>query len=165
MAVGEITIRIPGASPPIPEVILPNFLKDENYEISAEGLAEIAERSQYGTATITGPLGDWYSFTITSILLEEDALRLGALARWSSAEGKAKRDGALELDFELEYADPEPPGHGRTFVSTLTTSYGYEYGYPRFKVLLSIPPNYRKRLGRGPNGSCYSQVSFIATEV
>ena len=165
MAAGEITIRIPGPSPLIPEVVLSNFLQDENYEISSDGLAAITERSSYGTAVITGPLEDWYSFTITSILVEEDALRLGALARWSSAEGKAKRDGALELDFELEYADPEAPGHGRTFVSTLTTPYGYEYGYPRFKVVLSLPPNYRKRLGKGPDGNCYSQVSFIATEV
>lgn len=166
MADGDITIRIPGGSPPIPEVVINCFpAGEEHYNVSQQGLAEITQFSAYGTPEISGSLTDRYVLTVLAKIPEQDALRLGAIARWSSAEYKDKRDGHLELDFELEYVDPEPSGHGRSLIQTLTTSYGYEYGYPRYNVALTLPENYRLRSGNDGAGTIYSIVQFAATEV
>lgn len=166
MAENEITIRIPGVSPPIPEVVLSLFPQGEElYEFGIDGLAAVTDFSAYGTPQITGPLSERYTATILSALPEEDALRLSAIARWSSNEFKQKRDGSLEFDFELEYVDPMPPGHGVELIQTLTTSYGYEYGYPRYSVAMTLPTGYRKRRGNNGAGSIYSVVQFAVTEV
>lgn len=166
MAEGDITIRIPGASPPIPEVVINCFPEGEDhYSIEPQGLAEVAERSVEGTPVITAPLGDWNNLTVLAKIPEEDALRLGAIARWSSREYKARRDGHLEMDFELEYVDPEPSPHSRALISTLTTPYGYEYGYPRYEVNLILPTDYRRRDGNNGAGTIYNLVQFAVTEV
>ncbi len=165
MAEGDITIRIPGVSPPIPEVVINCFPEGEDhYEVTPNGLTEVVDRSAYGTAQINGALNDWSGLTVLAKIPEDDALRLGAIARWSSREYLANRDGHLELDFELEYVDPEPSPHSRTLIQTLTTSYSYEYGYPRYDVSLTLPPNFRQRSGNIA-GTIYNLVQFAATEV
>lgn len=164
MAEGQITVRIPGASPPIPDVVIQYFLGDDDYALSLEGLVSVSGRSTAGTPAITGPLVESSLIRVAGALPEEDALRLGALVQWSNTEYKAKRDGHLELDFEIEYADPQPSPYPKALVATLTTPYGYEYGFPRYNVLLTLPENYRKRLGC-MGGVPYSVVRFIATEV
>ena len=87
------------------------------------------------------------------------------MIRWSSDEYKAGRDGHLEFDVELEYIDPMPPGHGINLVETLTTGYGYEYGYPRYDVIVTLPDGYRRRRGNLPGAGVYSLMQFAVTEV
>ena len=165
MAEGDITIRIPGGSPPIPEVVLNCFPKGEDhYEITPNGLAEVVGRSAVGTAEINGTLKKWNDTTILAALPEDDALALEAMAIWSSAQYESGSDGHLEMDWELEYIAPEPSPHSRTLVSTLTTSYGYEYGYPRYDIGLILPAGFRKRIGN-VSGTIYSLVQFAVREV
>ncbi len=165
MADDQITIRIPGASPPVPEVVIDCFPSGERlYQESALGRAEIAGFSAVGTPIINSSLVDRFAMTVLAIMPELDALRLGAIAKWSSTEYGAGRDGALELDFELEYIDPSPTGHGITLIQTLTTSYGYEYGFPRYRVGLTLPSDYRRRYGVASDG-INSLVQFSVLEV
>ena len=165
MADGEITIRIPGASPPIPEVVIRYFPgQDDDYSVSAQGLATVDEFSAVGTPIVTGEISDRYIYAVTCYQLQEDALRLAAIARWSSDTYKAGNDGHLEMDFEVQYVDPEPSPHSRTLISALTTSYSYEYGFPRLDVVLTLGDDYRKRAGCA-GSSAYSMFQFVATEV
>lgn len=166
MADGDITIRIPGGSPPIPEVVINCFPEGEDhYEVTRTGLAEVASFSNVGTPEISGLLNDRYSLTVLAKIPEDDALRLEAIAHWSSEQYSNGADGHLELDFELEYVGPEPSPHSRTLVSTLTTAYSYEYGYPRYDVVLTIPPGFRQRSGNNGSGTIYNLVQFAAVEV
>ena len=165
MADGEITIRIPGASPPIPEVVIRYFPgQDDDYTISTHGLAAVEEFSAIGTPIVTGEISDRYIYAVTCYQLQEDALRLAAIARWSSDTYKAGNDGHLEMDFELQYIDPEPSPHSRALVNTLTTPYGYEYGFPRLNVVLTLGQDYRKKIGCLGN-QAYMRFQFAATEV
>lgn len=166
MAEGQITLRVPGAVVPIPEVVIDCYLAaDEFYSRELQGLAAVTSRSAVGTAQITGSLFTAEAITVLGMVTEAQALDLGAMALWSSGEYQANRDGHLEMDYEVEYVEPQPSPHPKTLIQILTTPYGYQYGYPRLNVALTLPADYRKRRGVNRGGVLYSIVQFAAVEV
>ena len=64
MAEGDITIRIPGGSPPIPEVVINCFPEGEDhYSVSPTGLAQVNAFSIQGTPEVSGPITNTYLLT------------------------------------------------------------------------------------------------------
>ncbi|MEO0533232.1 MAG: hypothetical protein AAF215_05130 [Cyanobacteria bacterium P01_A01_bin.123] len=159
MVAGDLTLGIPGAgasdfaTTPIPSITLNLWPDDDDAEPlrSESGYAEVEERSSEGTPQIIGPSYEpTYLWTVPVMLTLDEAIQLGALAKWQDAEYKAYRDGALRLIDEIDYLDAEPSPHSRTLLSALNPSWnaGYEYGFGVFKVKLQVPGNWRRIAGR-----------------
>jgi hypothetical protein len=167
MAEGQITIRIPGGSPAIPELVISEFPDGDFYRRFPLGLVEIVGFSQYGTPEINGPLTDRWSLAISAFLTEQDALQLEAMVRWGSNQYKAGQDGHLELDDEIEYLPPEESPHSRALITTLnpTWSASYEYGYGRLNVAITLSEDYRAHLGNLSTGEGAKLFQFAAVEV
>ncbi|MEL6325709.1 MAG: hypothetical protein AAFQ61_02215 [Cyanobacteria bacterium J06626_23] len=169
MAYGELTLAIPGASPPIQPLVLRGFApEDEAYSRNYLGLAQAVDFSSYGTALIDGPLTERYLWTIVACIPEQDALQLEALILWSSDQYKSRQDGALLLTDEVERAISEPAPHSRTLLSATAPSWAptWEYGYMRCRVQASLAEdNPRVQLGRMSNGEDLKLLQFAAVEV
>ena len=167
MATGEVTLRIPGLSPVIDELVISHFPVDA-YTMSLSGLVTVDGFSAYGTPVISGPLTDRYLITLACYLSTEEALQLDAIVRWSSDEFKAGNDGHLEMDFELEYLHPEPHPHSRTLIEAITPAWGagYRYGYGTLDVVIALPEDHRRTMGQAVSDKTpYSLYQFSAVEV
>lgn len=167
MADGQITFRQPsGSSPSIPDVVVDCYIDAGNfYSSTITGLASVAGYSTLGTAQIVVGAVTARVFTVSGVIPDTAALDIGALAIWSSEEYKAQRDGHLEMIVECEYTEAEPSPHSETLLETLTTAYGYEYGYPVIDGVLSLPPDYKRRRGITRDGVLQSLVQVVFTEV
>ncbi|MEM6435703.1 MAG: hypothetical protein AAF773_17905 [Cyanobacteria bacterium P01_D01_bin.115] len=176
MAEGELTIGIPGsgstdfATTPIPALTLNAWPAGGGVPTRNEiGYAELSARSNRGTPAISGPSYDvTYSWPIAAMVTLDEALQLGALAKWQDQQYKAQNDGALRLIDELEPVDPQPSPHSRTLLSTLNPSWnaGFEYGYGVFAVKLQLPTDWRQIVGVWKDsGELARLITFQALEV
>jgi hypothetical protein len=166
MSYGQLTLSIPGASPPVPSLTISMF-PDGGYSRSLLGLTQVSDFSAYGTPVLTGPLSNRYIWSISAVLTEADALQLEALILWSSGQYKARQDGALALVDEVEYLTPEPSPHSRSLISAITPTWSasYEYGYGQFSVQVSLAEdNPRAHKGRASSG-LFKEVQFSIVEV
>lgn len=174
MAVGELTLGLPGATAttfattPIPALTLRRGSGDSVSTRSEVGFSALAGRSNWGTPQVSGPAySTKYQWAVATMLTESQARQLGALAKWQDAAYKARTDGALRLIDEVELLDDEPNPHSRTLLSALTTTWnsGYRYGYGVFPVLLQLPPDWRQQVGRWATGEGARLCTFAVSEL
>ncbi|MEL6250230.1 MAG: hypothetical protein AAFR15_19740 [Cyanobacteria bacterium J06627_15] len=169
MAYGELTLAIPGASPPIQPLVLRGYAPDdEAYSRNYLGLAQAVDFSAYGSPLVDGPLTERYVWAIAAHITEQDALQLEALILWSSDQYKSRQDGALLLTDEVERAIAEPAPHSRTLLSATAPTWAptWQYGYMRCRVIASLAEdNPRMQLGRMSDGEDLKLVQFGAIEV
>lgn len=168
MAYGDLTLSAPASG--IPPLIIRRFQDGGGgYRRSQAGFAAVSARSNWGTASITGPAyGITYTWAISAMLTEQEALQLEALALWGDAAYKAGGDGKLTLTDEIEYLPAEPNPHSRVLVTPLVPvwSSDYRYGYGVFDVLLSLVEDGKQTAGVWlDDGSHAKNLSFVATEV
>ncbi|MBE7384362.1 MAG: hypothetical protein F6J95_023485 [Leptolyngbya sp. SIO1E4] len=176
MAEGDLTIGIPGggasdfAATPVPALTLNLWTRDAGAPMRSElGYAELLGRSNRGTPQISGPAyGITFSWPVAAMLTLDEALQLGALAKWQDSQYKAQNNGALRLVDEIEYLDPEPSPHSRSLLAALNPSWnaGYEYGYGVFTVKLQLPQDWKQNIGRWTDsGELARLATFAITEV
>ena len=176
MALGELRLGIPGtshfsafATSALPAVTLSRAPAGTPLALRSElGFAELAGRSNWGTAAIAGPAHTpKYTWAVAALVTLDEALQLGALAKWQDAAYKAKADGALRLIDETELLDPEPNPHSRVLLSVLTPTWasGYRYGYGIFPVLVQLPSDWKTQVGRWSTGDDARLVTFSLLEI
>lgn len=186
MAEGDFQLGIPGAgasdfaTTPIPSI---NFIDcwtpDGGFPTRGEiGYATLADRSNWGTAQITGPAyGVRYIWPVAAMLTQAQARQLGALAKWQSlgyqgltnAEAPTTRVARpLRLVDEIEYLDSEPTPHSRTLLSSIQESWNsdYVYGYGVFEVFVQLPQDWRQLVGRWQHSGDQARlVTFTLVEI
>jgi hypothetical protein len=175
LAVGTLTLGIPGSSAttfatePIPSLALFRASADGPLAVRSElGYAVVAGRSVWGTAQILGPTHKpKYVWSVAAMMTEGEARQLGSLAKWQSANYRAKIEGALRLIDETELLDDEPNPHSRTLLSSLVTPWnsGYRYGYGVFSVAVQLPEDWRSQVGRWASGSSARLCTFNLVEL
>jgi len=171
----KLTLGIPGnsttnfATTPIPSMVMDRGSADGPLSTRSElGWITVANRSNYGTAQISGPAyAPKYIWAVAAALTEVQARQLGAMARWQDTTYKAQGNGALRLIDEVEYLDDEPNPHSRTLLSALVTPWNgdYRYGYGVFPVVIQLPEDWRTQLGRWSTGGDARLVTFSLVEL
>jgi hypothetical protein len=175
MALGQLTLGIPGASPttfattPIPAVVL--FRSPAGSPLASRsplGYAEVAGRSNRGTAQVSGPAyAPTYAWAVATMLTLDEALQLEALAVWQDRAFKAKTDGALRLIDETELLGPEPNPHSRTLLTPITPAWGsgYRYGYGVFAAKLQLDQDWKQQIGVWASGAEARLCTFSLVEL
>lgn len=175
MAVGQLTLGIPGATPttfaatPIPAVAL--FRSPAGSPLTSRsplGYAEVTGRSNWGTPQVSGPThAPTYAWAVATMLTLDEALQLEALAVWQDRAYKAKTDGALRLIDETEFLGPEPNPHSRTLLEAITPLWGagYRYGYGVFAAKLQLPEDWKQQAGVWASGGEARLCTFSLVEL
>jgi len=175
MALGDLRLGIPGptfssfTTTALPAVTLNRSPAGSPLALRSElGYAELSGRSNRGTAQIAGPAYPiTYAWAVASLVTLDEAMQLGALAKWQDARYKARQDGALRLIDETELLDPEPNPHSRTLLSILTPSWAptYRTGYGIFAAKLQLPADWKTQVGRWATGEEARLVTFSLLEI
>lgn len=144
MATGALTIAIPAAAPPIPELSIV-FFEPGGMEQDSTGWATAGTPSQWGTTPITGPAYNGkYGGSVAAHLSQSEMVLFRALARWQDRQLKGLdaplaldspfATGQLKITDETQFLDAEPAPHSRTLVAALNPTWnaGWEYGYGIF---------------------------------
>ena len=175
MAVGQLSLGIPGASPttfattPIPAVVL--FRSPADSPLASRsplGYAEVTGRSKRGTPSVAGPTtAPTYIWAVATMLTLDEALQLEALAGWQDRAYKAKADGALRLIDETEFLGPEPTPHSRTLLTAITPAWAstYRYGYGVFAAKLQLPEDWKQQAGVWASGAEARRCTFSLVEL
>lgn len=174
----SIYLTMPGASPPIPGLLIDGWPQGGGYVRGEGGFIESNEDSINGVSQVEGGTGlEKYFWQIACHLTAADARRLGALIKWqdrtykglnNDGTPKARGDGRLILRDGVEMVDSEPSPHSRTLWQSYTEDWNasYVYGFAEFYVLLSIPPEHKKHLGQDTaTGEDIKLVTFTLKEV
>ena len=176
MAVGQLRLGIPGntstnfASSPLTALTLTRSPAGAPLAVvSTVGWATLSDRSNRGTAIITGPSHSFfYSWAISALLTQDEALHLQALAQWQNDKLQKKESGfALRLIDETKFVIPEPSPHSRVLLQSITPPFGnsYRYGYGVFPVKLEIPEDLLSDAGRWASGNEAKLLTFGAVEL
>ncbi|MBD1918847.1 MULTISPECIES: hypothetical protein [Cyanophyceae] len=175
MALGELRLGIPGntfssfTTTTLPSVTLNRSPAGTPLALRSElGYAELSGRSNRGTAQISGPAyAPTYAWAVAALVTLDEALQIGALAKWQDAAFKAKTDGALRLIDETELLDPEPNPHSRVLLQVLTPEWAptYRNGYGIFAAKLQLPQDWRQQVGRWSTGEEARLVTFSVLEI
>ena len=171
----QLRIGIPGptfssfTTTVLPSVTLDRSAAGSPLAVRSElGYAEVTGRSLWGTAVISGPAySPTYSWAVAAMVTLDQALQIGALAKWQDAAYKNQQDGALRLIDETEFLDPEPNPHSRVLLQILTPAWasGYRFGYGIFPVKLQIPEDWKAQVGRWSTGEDARLITFSLIEV
>ena len=175
MALGQLTLGIPGntatnfSTSALPAVtIFRSPAGSPMVSRSPLGYAEVAGRSNWGTAQVAGPAyAPTYAWAVAAVMSLDEALQLEALAGWQDRAYKASTDGALRLIDETEMLAPEPDPHSRVLLSPLTPTWasGYRYGYGVFAVKLQLAEDWKQQVGLWGNGDQARLCTFSLVEL
>jgi hypothetical protein len=158
------TLRIPTALPQdIPALDISRFPDD--FEPPSPDVFGDIQASVYTPAQIpvmTGPLLPRLVWAIACKLTEAESAQLAALYRWQQNRLEDHLDPALEWIDRFEPTEPEPSGQlTRDIIDPVMTTYGYVYGSPVVKCLISRPS--RQLTGRS-GGSNMRLCTFSVGE-
>lgn len=167
MARFEVTIAQPvGATPAIPPTVL--RLTKDSYDRTLLNFLTAQTYTPAKTLTLKGQrsIGGKFSWALNPRGLSEVKLRdLQALMSWQQARYAADLDGHLVLVDEYLELPAQPAPHTKTLLTTLTTPYGYEYGFGVFKVFLRPAESAQAPIGGFADNTLAQSFQFTALEI
>ena len=184
MAVGQLSLGIPGASPttfatsPLPAVVL--FRSPADSPLASRsplGYAEVVGKSQWGVSQVAGAQTIvTYSWAVAAMMTKAEAQRLTKLANWqdwgykgitNTGAPAAKQARPMRLIDEIEELDGEPSPHSRTLLTPLTDpdNAAWVYGYGVFNVKIQLPQDWRQQVGVWASGAEARLCTFSLVEL
>lgn len=178
MAVGQITIGIPGnsstnfATSPVQSLVLQ--LSPRGSQLSNPSRVGRAVSNGYsnrGTAIIGGPsYNPKYQWAFSAMVTQDQYLHLAALAFYQQDKISKKETASqfrLRMIDETEFLEPEHNPHSRVLLQSITPSWApsYRYGYGVFDVKLEIPEDFVSKAGKWSSGNEARLLTFGAIEL
>lgn len=178
MANGRYILSDPSGTSGIPYLEIKTFPADLNgtFRSTLDRLS-LAEFTQSRYPVFNGPTSDRYLWNLPAVFTESERLHFEALVKWQQKQirvhaawqdgGRVGAEPAWRLEWidEMELVEPEPTV-SRTLVQSLSTSFGFEYGYPVVDCAIALPDNHATYRGvRIATGEPEWLVQFTVIEL